>query len=146
MTRIPGRARAPRLDRNGDWLQRVRRVPSPNCDARPDGAEIGLVVIHGISLPPGRFGGPHIDALFTNALAPAAHPYFREVAGLRVSAHVLVDRRGGLTQYVPFRRRAWHAGESSFRGRRACNDFSIGIELEGTDEQPYEPVQYDAAA
>jgi len=119
----------------------VRRCPSPNQDDRPDG-EISLVVIHNISLPPGRFGTGHIDALFTNRLDPGAHPYFTTIAGLRVSAHLLIDRHGDLTQYVPFHRRAWHAGRSRFRGRERCNDFSIGIELEGCDDVPYEAIQY----
>jgi len=136
----------PQLDRDGHWLKSVRRVPSPNCDERPAGTGISLVVIHGISLPPRQYGGRHVDQLFTNTLDPAAHPYFATVAGLRVSAHVFVDRRGRLTQYVPFHRRAWHAGESSFCGRAACNDFSIGIELEGCDDEAYEPAQYSTAA
>lgn len=105
-----------------------------------------LIVIHGISLPPRQYGGPFIDQLFTNSLDPQAHPYFHGIAGRRVSAHVLVDRAGRVTQYVPFSMRAWHAGESNFCGREACNDFSIGIEFEGCDEEPYEPVQYRVAA
>jgi AmpD protein len=136
----------PQLDRAGHWLKGVRRVPSPNCDERPAGSGISLVVIHGISLPPGEYGGGHVDRLFTNTLDASAHPYFAKVCGLRVSAHLFVDRRGRITQYVPFQLRAWHAGESSFDGRAACNDFSIGIELEGCDEQPYEPRQYAVAA
>ena len=142
----PRRRRPLQLDAHGRWIRRVRRVPSPNCDARPPGSEVELVVIHGISLPPREYGGPFIDQLFTNTLDPAAHPYFREIAALRVSAHLLVNRRGRLTQYVPFHLRAWHAGQSSFCGRGACNDFSIGIELEGCDEEPYEAAQYHAAA
>lgn len=136
----------PQLDRAGHWLRNVRRVISPNRDARPGDAGISLVVLHGISLPPGEYGGGWIDRLFTNTLDPAAHPYFREIAALRVSAHLLIDRRGRVTQYVPFHERAWHAGESEFCGRRACNDFSIGIELEGTDHEPYESIQYRSAA
>ncbi|BCX82208.1 N-acetyl-anhydromuramoyl-L-alanine amidase [Methylomarinovum caldicuralii] len=123
------------------WLTPVRRCPSPNQDARPAG-EISLVVVHNISLPPGRFGGGHIDALFTNRLDPAADPYFAAIADLKVSAHVLIDRAGKTTQYVPFHRRAWHAGRSCFQGRERCNDFSIGIELEGCDDIPYEEAQY----
>ena len=107
---------------------------------------VSLVVIHGISLPPGEFGGPWIDALFTNTLDPDAHPYFAEVAGLTVSAHLLVRRDGELVQYVPFDRRAWHAGRSCHHGRENCNDFSIGIELEGTDEIPYTAQQYTVLA
>lgn len=103
-------------------------------------------MIHGISLPPGRFGGGAIDALFTNCLDPRAHPAFRELAVVRVSAHLLVRRDGTMRQYVPLTRRAWHAGASSWFGRPRCNDFSIGIELEGTDEQPYEAAQYAVLA
>jgi N-acetyl-anhydromuramoyl-L-alanine amidase len=129
------------IDAEG-WLRHARRLPSPNCDARPEPDDISLLVIHGISLPPGRFGGGWIDRLFTNSLDAQAHPYFAQIATLRVSAHLLIDRRGCLTQYVPFARRAWHAGVSSFEGRERCNDFSIGIELEGTDTQPYTQRQY----
>jgi N-acetyl-anhydromuramoyl-L-alanine amidase len=131
-----------KLDRNADWLEEARRVLSPNHDERPAPADISLLVIHGISLPPGEFGGNYIDQLFTNTLDPAAHPYFAGIAGDRVSAHVLIDRMGRLTQYVPFNRRAWHAGTSIFRGRHHCNDYSIGIELEGCDDQPYTVEQY----
>ncbi len=116
---------------------------SPNRDARPDAAEPGLIVVHGISLPPGRFGGNEIEALFTNTLDWDAHPYFNEIRGLEVSSHLLIRRDGSVLQFVPFTERAWHAGESCFRGRRRCNDFSIGIELEGEDETPYEEDQYD---
>jgi len=119
---------------------------APNCDARPEGAEIELLVVHGISLPPGEFGGDAIERLFTNRLDPEAHPCFREIAGLRVSAHVLIRRDGALVQFVPFAMRAWHAGRSCFRDREACNDFSVGIELEGTDETPYADVQYERLA
>jgi AmpD protein len=128
------------------WLSDVRRLPSPHCDPRPAGSEPELVVIHGISLPPGRYGGPWIDRLFTNTLPAAADPYFATIQHLRVSSHVLIARDGALTQYVPFNRRAWHAGESSWCGREACNDFSIGIELEGTDEEPYDDRQYPVLA
>jgi AmpD protein len=124
----------------------ARSVPSPNCDERPPGVAPELIVVHGISLPPGEFGGPWIDQLFTNTLAPGLHPYFASLAGLRVSAHALVRRDGEVVQYVPFTRRAWHAGESSWRGRPRCNDFSIGIELEGTDAMPYSDAQYTALA
>lgn len=125
------------------WLDTARRLESPNQDARPDPADIGLVVVHGISLPPGEFGGAWIDRLFTNTLDPDAHPYFAGISHLRVSAHVLVRRDGELVQYVAFDRRAWHAGVSSYRGRAVCNDFAIGIELEGTDTTPYTDAQYD---
>jgi AmpD protein len=123
-------------------LVAARQCPSPNQDARPPGCVPDLLVIHAISLPPGEFGGEWIDALFQNRLVPQAHPYFHRIAGLRVSAHLLVRRDGELVQYVPLHRRAWHAGPSSFRGRSACNDFSIGIELEGTDDSPFDDIQY----
>ena len=130
------------VDAGTGLLAGVRLVPSPHQDARPPGASPTLVVIHGISLPPGQFGGPWIDALFTGRLPPAAHPCFGTVAALRVSAHLCIARDGTVTQYVPFHRRAWHAGASVFRHRVACNDFSIGIELEGTDDLPYAEAQY----
>jgi len=128
------------------WLARVRRAHSPNADARPEPAGIELVVVHGISLPPGEFGGGHVEALFTNRLDPAVHPDFESLRGLRVSAHLFIDRRGHLVQFVPFDRRAWHAGISEWRGRPGCNDFGIGIELEGTDTTPYTAAQYTALA
>ncbi len=127
-------------------LSGVRAALSPNCDARPPGLAPELVVIHGISLPPGRFGGPWIERFFMNTLPAAEHPYFGTIQHLRVSSHVLISRDGGLTQYVPFGLRAWHSGTSHWRGRDACNDFSIGIELEGTDDAPYDDRQYEALA
>lgn len=136
-------AQAPDAD---GWLPGVRRVLSPNCDARPPGADIDLVVIHAISLPPGEFGGDAIERLFTNRLDPAAHPYYATIHHLRVSAHLLVRRDGELIQFVSCGQRAWHAGASSWRGRVRCNDFSVGIELEGCDERPFEAVQYAALA
>lgn len=141
--RVPAAAR-PRLalDRAGHRLRGARFVPSPNCDARPDPADVSLLVVHNISLPPGRFGGGWIDRLFTNTLDPRAHPYFREIHPLTVSSHLCVFRDGSVRQYVPFDRRAWHAGASRFDGRERCNDFSIGIELEGSDDAPFEPRQY----
>jgi AmpD protein len=123
-------------------LRGAKRVRSPNQDARPAGAPIDLLVVHGISLPPGRFGGPHIERLFTNRLDPEAHPFFATIAGLEVSSHLLVRRDGAVVQFVPFGARAWHAGASEFAGRARCNDFSIGIELEGTDAAPYTARQY----
>ncbi len=132
-----------RIDTDTGLLQCARQVCSPNHDDRCGGEPVSLLVIHNISLPPGEFGGPWIDALFTNTLDPAAHPYFATIAGQRVSAHVLIRRDGEVVQYVPFHRRAWHAGKSCFQGQECCNDFSIGIELEGCDEQPYEEVQYE---
>lgn len=128
------------------WLNGVRRVPSPNCDERPPDTDIELVVIHGISLPPGKFGGPYIDQLFTNTLDREQDPYFETIVDLQVSAHALIGRDGSLTQYVPFQRRAWHAGQSCYADREGCNDFSIGIELEGTDDQPYTAEQYQSLA
>jgi N-acetyl-anhydromuramoyl-L-alanine amidase len=129
-----------------DVLPGARQRRSPNWDARPRGARVELIVIHGISLPPGQFGGPFIDQLFTNRLSPHAHPYFVEVAGLRVSAHLLIRRNGRIVQYVPFTGRAWHAGQSRLRRRSGCNDFSIGIELEGTDDLRYTAAQYRSLA
>ena len=122
----------------------MRIVESPNHDERPPGTEISLVVLHSISLPPGDYGGDSIERLFTNCLDPEAHPYFREICGLKVSAHFLVRRDGSVIQFVPVERRAWHAGISSWRGRERCNDFSIGIELEGAEQAPFEPAQYVA--
>ncbi|MGH8625956.1 MAG: 1,6-anhydro-N-acetylmuramyl-L-alanine amidase AmpD [Gammaproteobacteria bacterium] len=137
---------AVRVNAETGWLRAVRRVLSPNCDDRPPGAAIELIVVHGISLPPGHYGGEYIDQLFTNRLRPEAHPYFRDISHLRVSAHVLIHRDGSLTQYVPFHKRAWHAGESCFEGRPYCNDFSIGIELQGSDDEPYAAIQYQELA
>ncbi len=125
------------------WLAGARRVDSPNCDERPAGAEASLLVVHSISLPPGRYGGDAIERLFTNRLDPGAHPYFREVASLKVSAHFLVRRGGELVQFVPIERRAWHAGASSWRSRSRCNDFSVGVELEGTEDEAFEDAQYE---
>lgn len=127
-------------------LDVARQVSSPNQDERPPGCLPELIVIHCISLPPGVFGGPYIEALFTNCLDPAADPYFAGICKLEVSAHALIRRDGGIVQFVPFHRRAWHAGESSYEGRARCNDFSIGIELEGTDEGAFEGIQYDRLA
>ena len=124
----------------------ARWVPSPHYDQRPDEAAIELVVIHSISLPPGEFGGPHIDDLFLGRLDAKAHPYFGAIAGMRVSSHFLVRRDGELMQYVPTELRAWHAGASSWKGRSRCNDFSIGIELEGSDDTPFEDAQYETLA
>jgi AmpD protein len=134
------------IDRATGWLEGVRRVESPNSDDRPPGTKLDLIVVHGISLPPGRFGEGWIDRFFCNELPAAADPYFATIADARVSAHVLVSRDGALTQYVSFNRRAWHAGKSSHGGRTACNDFSVGIELEGTDDLPYARQQYEALA
>ncbi|MGA8006751.1 MAG: 1,6-anhydro-N-acetylmuramyl-L-alanine amidase AmpD [Burkholderiales bacterium] len=120
----------------------ARYVASPNCDPRPQGQEVTLLVVHSISLPPRTYGGPGVERLFTNQLDPAEHPYYAQIAHLRVSAHLLLRRNGGLVQFVPLHMRAWHAGDSSWRRRRACNDFSVGIELEGGDEDRYTDTQY----
>lgn len=133
------------VDRDG-VVRAAAQVPSPNFDARPADARISLLVIHNISLPPGQFGGPWIVELFTNRLDPVAHPYFATVADMRVSAHFLIRREGALAQFVPCALRAWHAGESRWRARSSCNDFSIGVELEGTDDLPYEDIQYGTLA
>jgi AmpD protein len=120
----------------------IRQVLSTHCDARPARASLELIVVHGISLPPGEFGGPWIEQFFSGKLPVQAHPYFKEIENLKVSAHVLIRRDGEAVQFVPFGQRAWHAGLSSWRGRNACNDFSVGIELEGTDTVPYDERQY----
>jgi len=130
------------IDAATGLLAGVRQVLSPHYDERPGGAVADLIVVHGISLPPGEFGGPWIDRLFTGNLPPDEHPFFKDVAGRRVSAHALIRRTGEIVQYVPFGERAWHAGNSEYQGRSACNDFSIGIEVEGEDERPYEEAQY----
>jgi len=127
-------------------VRAAAQVPSPNFDARPTGERVSLLVIHNISLPPGQFGGPWIVELFTNLLDATAHPYFASLSDLRVSAHFLIRREGTLAQFVPCGLRAWHAGESIWRRRSNCNDFSIGVELEGTDELPYEDIQYRTLA
>ena len=131
------------IDPKSGLLSAARHIASPNCDDRPVDAIVELIVIHGISLPPGEFGGPWIDAFFCNRLNPQAHPFFKEIETLHVSTHLLIRRDGELVQYVPFQRRAWHAGKSSFAGRAHCNDYSIGIELEGADEIPYTDCQYE---
>lgn len=128
------------------WLSGAQRVASPNCDARPHDTDIDLVVVHGISLPPGEFGGDCISELFCNCLNPEQHPYFAGIAHLRVSSHLLIRRDGEVLQFVPFDARAWHAGVSKFHGRTACNDFAVGIELEGTDDLAYTPAQYQSLA
>jgi AmpD protein len=132
-----------RVSRQTGLVEGVRQVASPNCDDRPTGCEPELIIVHGISLPPGDFGGPWIDRLFTNDIDPDAHPYFREIADLRVSTHLLIDRLGRVVQYVPLHKRAWHAGESRYCERECCNDYSIGIELEGVDTLAYSDAQYE---
>jgi N-acetyl-anhydromuramoyl-L-alanine amidase len=140
--RVKSRSPAPLVIDDQGRAQGVRFVPSPNSDARPAGCAVSLLVLHHISLPPGEFGGPGIAELFTNRLDPAAHPYYATIAGMKVSAHFLIRRDGALCQFVPCGGRAWHAGESSWKGRAHCNDFSIGVELEGTGEAPFTAAQY----
>ncbi len=134
------------VDVNSGLIAPARLCLSPNRDDRPSGDAPDLLVLHGISLPPGEFGGEHIEQLFCNKLDWDEHPYFGEIRGLEVSAHLLIRRDGELLQFVPFNERAWHAGQSCHRGRTRCNDFSIGIELEGEDETPYEEQQYAVLA
>lgn len=129
---------------NAGWLDEAVRVLSPNCDERPDPEDISLIVLHCVSLPPGEFGGGWVNRLFTNQLPPEHHPYFESIHQLKVSAHVLIDRDGRLMQYVPFQLRAWHAGVSNYQGRERCNDFSIGIELEGCETVVYTDAQYQS--
>lgn len=131
------------LDPASGWVEGVQHCPSPNCNSRPAG-EVSLLVIHNISLPPGRFGTGRVQQFFQNRLDCSEHPFFAEIAALQVSAHFLIERDGAITQFVSCADRAWHAGVSCFEGREACNDFSLGIELEGTDELAYTEVQYDA--
>jgi AmpD protein len=134
------------VDLETGLMRGARQIASPNYDSRPTGVEADLIVVHGISLPPGEFGGPWIDRLFTNTLPAELHPYFAEVGSQRVSSHLVVNRDGAVTQYVSFTERAWHAGKSIYQGREACNDFSMGVELEGTDTLAYEATQYGALA
>lgn len=129
---------------NMGWLEDARHVISPNHDPRPVDAVIDTLVIHNISLPPGQFGGPHVEAFFTNQLDACVDPFFEQIKTACVSSHLFIRRDGEIVQFVSFTQRAWHAGESWFDGRSRCNDFSIGIELEGTDVDPYDDRQYDA--
>lgn len=131
------------VDLNSSLISQADYKLSPNHNDRPAGANVNLLVIHGISLPPGQFGGNWVHELFFNQLDPSQHAYFKEIAHLKVSSHLYIDREGNLWQFVPFNKRAWHAGTSSFDGKENCNDYSIGIELEGTDETPYTAKQYD---
>lgn len=133
------------LDPSTGWFQGIRHCPSPNCNARPAG-EVSLLVVHNISLPPGQFGTGRVQAFFQNRLPVDEHPFFAEIADLRVSAHFFIERDGALTQFVSCLERAWHAGVSWFDGRENCNDFSLGVELEGTDDQPYTDRQYACLA
>jgi AmpD protein len=137
-----GPRQAWRIDESG-WLEPARRVRSPNCDERPPHTALTLAVIHAISLPPNEFGGDGIERLFTNRLDPDAHPYFCEIQSLRVSAHFLIRRDGEIIQFVPCQMRAWHAGQSRWRDQERCNDYSVGIELEGCDDMPFTDAQYE---
>lgn len=128
------------------WLSGVRRVASPNHDARPPETPVELLVIHSISLPPNEYGGDAIERFFTNSLDHSGHPYYEQLKGVRVSSHFLVRRDGRIVQFVPCNKRAWHAGASNWRGHSRCNDFSIGIELEGSDFEPYTEIQYATLA
>lgn len=131
---------------SGHFLQGVKQCPSPNFDLRPNNEQPSLIVVHGISLPPNQFGTNAVEQLFTNQLNPNEDPYFAKIAELRVSAHFFIERGGEVTQFVSPQHRAWHAGVSSYQGRTRCNDFAIGIELEGTDETPYTAIQYQSLA
>ncbi|MGH1536841.1 MAG: 1,6-anhydro-N-acetylmuramyl-L-alanine amidase AmpD [Gammaproteobacteria bacterium] len=135
-----------RIDPASHLVVGVHYAPSPNYDERPDSVPLSLIVVHNISLPPNEFGGPYIEQLFMNRLSPDDHPYFAEIADKKVSAHILIRRNGEVVQFVPFSKRAWHAGQSEYKGCENCNDFAIGIELEGADETPYEEVQYSVLA
>lgn len=135
-----------RMHINNHWLNQANQIPSPNFDDRPETDDISLIVIHSISLPPGEFGNDCINQLFCNQLKPDEHPYFKEIHQLTVSSHLVIKRTGEINQYVPFDKRAWHAGSSSYEGRERCNDYSIGIELEGTETIPYTEAQYQQLA
>lgn len=134
------------IDITSGLVKEARQHLSPNCDSRPDESDISLIVIHGISLPPGKFGKDYIDQLFCNQLNPDEHPYFKDISDLKVSSHLLIRRDGEVVQYVPFQKRAWHAGVSCYEERDCCNDYSIGIEMEGEDETPYTDIQYQVLA
>lgn len=130
------------IDKSSGRLKEARQLQSPNSNDRPDESDISLMVVHGISLPPGQYGDDYIDQLFSNKLNPNDHPYFKEISHLKVSSHLLVRRDGEVVQYVPFHKRAWHAGVSQYKERKSCNDFSIGIEMEGEDNTAYTETQY----
>lgn len=131
------------INKETGLLNEAIQIESPNCDLRPKETDISLIVIHGISLPPTEFGGGYIEQFFTNTLDSTQHPYFEEIKDVKVSSHLLIERSGTIKQFVPFNKRAWHAGVSSYNNRDCCNDFSIGIELEGTDDTEYSDIQYD---
>jgi len=134
-----------RINEDG-MLQGARYIPSPNCDERPADCPVSLLVIHNISLPPGEYGGDGVIELFTNRLDPDAHPYYQTICDLKVSAHFFIRRDGEVMQFVPCAKRAWHAGASNWNGRERCNDFSVGIELEGSDDEAFGEAQYEALA
>jgi len=134
------------LDIENGWLRQAQKIVSPNFEPRPAGSAIELIVVHAISLPPGEYGGGYIQQFFSNRLDPSAHEYFTEIAPLKVSAHCLIERNGHIIQFVCFDDRAWHAGASCWQQRENCNDFSIGIELEGCDDDHFEAAQYEALA
>lgn len=146
MISVIAKAHHMKINKTNGLVDGIQFIPSPNQDNRPTNADICLLVIHNISLPPGEFGGKAIHQFFSNQLTPTDHPFFEEIKDLRVSAHLLIQRNGNMTQYVPFHKRAWHAGVSTFKNRTHCNDFSIGIEMEGTDFTPYEEIQYEKLA
>ncbi len=135
-----------KINNKSGLLSNATQISSDNFDDRPDGQNINLIVVHNISLPPDEYGGPYISQLFTNQLKKDEHPYFADIYQLKVSSHLLIRRDGEIIQYVPFHKRAWHAGASAYSGRQCCNDFSIGIELEGSDNIPYETIQYEKLA
>ncbi len=135
-----------KIDQNSGLLTSAEYRPSPHSDDRPPNILIDMVVVHNISLPPGKFGGGYVESFFCGQLDTSIHTYFETIASLKVSSHLFIDRLGVITQFVPFAKRAWHAGVSNFKGRERCNDFSIGIELEGTDDLPYETIQYQTLA
>ena len=134
------------ISHQNGWIEGIRHVPSPNFNERPTEVSVDLLVIHNISMPPSQFGTGDVDALFTNQLDFDHHPFYNGLRGIKVSSHFLISRDGQITQYVSMLKRAWHAGVSSFKGREQCNDFSIGIELEGTDDMPFTEVQYQQLA
>lgn len=134
------------IDPTSGLLSSVDYIMSPHHDERPEHTPIDMIVVHNISLPPGEFGGDYVPAFFCGELDISKHHYFESIASLKVSSHLFINREGVITQFVPFTKRAWHAGVSHFKGRERCNDFSIGIELEGTDDLPYEPIQYQTLA
>ncbi len=135
-----------KIDLPDGLLIPAQYLPSPHCDNRPENTAIDLLVVHNISLPPNQFGEGFVEKFFCGELDFSAHPYFATIATLKVAAHLFINRKGGIIQFVPFAKRAWHAGQSVFQGRERCNDFSIGIELEGTDETPFEKIQYEKLA